>query len=81
MFSGLFNINEEESAEEVEEEVESFSFKWGFLIFVDSVIRFTNHTYDYIMNNMGVLEMLNLVIYIKDKRAEDERLIEIYKNK
>lgn len=80
MFSGLFNINEEESGEEVEE-VESFSSKWGFLIFVDSVIRFTNHTYDYIMTNMGVIEMLNLIIYIKDKRAEDERLIEIYKNK
>ena len=82
-FPTLFGVNGDESEEGVEEEQEvigdSFGSKWGFLIYVDEVVQLTKHTLDYVMERMNILQLLNLVCYLKDKRQNEKESIEKYR--
>lgn len=59
-------------------ETSEYLQKWGWIEHVQSVADLTHKDWDAVWT-MNVVEFLNLVCYIKDKREEDKKRIEDYR--
>ena len=93
-YAQLFNKGSEETNEENEEQgseeefgngtstndaTEIFNQKWSWFYLIDQVSELTRESWDNVLKK-NIYEFLNLVCYLKDKRAMEKNEIDKMKN-